>query len=63
MENRSGPAAVTLPFADGSVNGTLAAPCATVVMYRNGKAAARAGEPEDLPRSDFTGGDGKAPGR
>ncbi len=36
----------------GIDKGTLAAQRATVVRYRNGKVAARAGEPEDLPGSD-----------
>jgi hypothetical protein len=44
--SRSGPAAVIPPL----IKGTFAAENATVPMDRDGKAAVKAGEPEDLPK-------------
>jgi hypothetical protein len=52
VQLRCGPAAVTPPFLLQQEKGPFTAMCATVANnHRNGKAAVKAGKPEDLPES------------
>ena len=50
VETGDGPAAVTSPLSLGENGELFRLLCATVLIFRDGKAAVRARESEDLPR-------------